>query len=230
MSTESTTPITIYGARDDLRAARAHATTIEQTTAHGPTVSLARVVRLLADALLRERQAWLDDADCDAEAVKVRDRLNVTCVIPASLDGAGKGSGRGLRAPWSDERAPQAPRSVPTLGGPQIATDGLGDAIRRYARIFPNASPVVSGSLDAWAAAADALEAERDDWKRKAEKPYIDHRRCEALQEQVARVRALLDRADEMGCGRLPVSAERAALDGAGVLGSMATARKGAGK
>ena len=166
------------GARDDLRAARAHATTIERTTAHGPTVSLARVVRLLADALLRERQAWLDDADCDAEAVKVRDLLNATCVIPASLDGAGKGPGRGLYAPWSDERAPQAPTEVPTLGGPQIATDGLGDAIRCYARLFPNASLGAWGALDAWAATADALEAERDDWQRKAEKQHIDHRRC----------------------------------------------------
>jgi|GEM_PF-2427032 len=92
----------------------------------------------------------------------IAERENHPDVIPAAGDGAGKGPGRGLYAPWSDERAPQASTEVPTLGGPQIATDGLGDAIRRYARIFPNASPVVSGTLDAWAATADALEAERD--------------------------------------------------------------------
>jgi len=153
------------------------------------TLSLAASLRLLISTLIAERENHSD-------------------VIPAAGDCAGKGAGRSLRAPWSDERAPQAPRSVPTLGGPQIATGGLGDAIRRYARLFPNASPVVSGSLDAWAATADALEAERDDWKRKAEKPLINHRRCEALQEQVARVRALLDRP------LIPSALLLAALDG----------------
>ena len=57
-------------------------------------------------------------------------------------------------------------------------------------------------------APVQGVEAERDDWKRKAEKPLINHRRCEALQEQVARVRALLDRP------LIPSALLLAALDG----------------
>ena len=168
---------------DDLRELR------DEIGITSSILSLADSLRLLISALITERENHPD-------------------TIPAAGDGAGKGPGRGLRAPWSDERAPQAPTEVPTLGGPQNGVHGLGDAIRRYAKTFPNASPGVSGTLDAWAATADALEAERDDWKRKAEKPYIDHRRCEALQEQVARVRALLDRP------LIPSALLLAALDG----------------
>ena len=122
--------------------------------------------------------------------------------------GAWKGSTTARNGPRSDEQPAEVLGEVRSEIGPQNGVHGLGDAIRRYARLFPNASPVVSGTLDAWAATADALEAERDDWKRKAEKPLINHRRCEASQEQVTRVRALLDRP------LIPSALLLAALDG----------------